>query len=349
MNNQLVAKDINATYKLDSGEQIDLNLEIVRNVIAKGNNITNSEVFSFIKLCQYQKLNPFLGEAYLIKFGKSAQLVVGKDVFTNRLNEHPKCEGWQPGLILQKENGEIEERKGSFYIKGKEKIVGAWITIKRKDWKEPFLWSVSFHEYYREHEKDGKYVPMGQWGTMPSTMIIKCAITSGARNVFPKDFKGMYGEEEMGVETKEENVIDITIDDKKEEKQSVKNETKQKTDLTVTKEDIEKIYDAVNSDIIKINSQKTYEFIKYTINQLIKSKKLPAKTTINNLKKDKSKLVIDQIKEVIKAAESKHIKKEGEKIIDDKEDPKMQEMNYEKKEEVKNDNDNKGKEEKPKK
>lgn len=346
MNNQLVAKDINATYKLDSGEQINLNLEIVRNVIAKGNNITNSEVFSFIKLCQYQKLNPFLGEAYLIKFGKSAQLVVGKDVFTNRLNEHPKCEGWQPGLILQKENGEIEERKGSFYIKGKEKIVGAWITIKRKDWKEPFLWSVSFHEYYREHEKDGKYVPMGQWGTMPSTMIIKCAITSGARNVFPKDFKGMYGEEEMGVETKEENVIDITIDDKKEKKQSVKNE-KQKTDLTVTKEDIEKIYDAVNSDIIEIDSKKTYDLIDYTIKQLIKGKKLPAKTNVHNLKKDKINLVIDQLKNVVKAAEVRHKKEEEKKI--EKEDPKMQEMNYEKKEEVKNDNDNKGEEAKTKK
>lgn len=342
MNNQLVAKDINATYKLDSGEQIDLNLEIVRNVIAKGNNITNSEVFSFIKLCQYQKLNPFLGEAYLIKFGKSAQLVVGKDVFTNRLNEHPKCEGWQPGLILQKENGEIEERKGSFYIKGKEKIVGAWITIKRKDWKEPFLWSVSFHEYYREHEKDGKYVPMGQWGTMPSTMIIKCAITSGARNVFPKDFKGMYGEEEMGVETKEENIIDITIDDKKEDKkQSVKKESKQKTDLTVTKEDIEKIYDAVSSDIIKIDSKKTYDLIDYTIKSLIKGQKLPAKTNIHNLNKDKINLVIDQLKNVIKAAEIRHKKEEERKI--EKEDPKMQEMNYEKKEEVKNDNDNKAK------
>lgn len=330
--NQLVANDINATYKLDNGEQINLNIDVVRNVIAKGDNITNSEIFSFIKLCQYQKLNPFLGEAYLIKFGTKnpAQLVVGKDVFTNRLNEHPQCTGWQPGLILQKSDGTIEERNGSFYLKGEEKIVGAWIKISRKDWKNSFHWSVPLSEFYREYEnKQGKMVPMGQWGTMKAQMIIKCAITSGARNVFPKSFQGMYGEEEMGVETNE-NVIDIDYKSIKKDP-----EQKQKINQVVTKEDIEKIYDVANSDIIKIDSKKAYELIVYTLTQLIKAKKLPEKTQLNNLKKDKVDLVIKQTKANIKAFEAKYKKEEENKKEaknkkeENKKDAKFQEMNYE--------------------
>ena len=39
----------------------------------------------FIELCKAQKLNPFIREAYLIKFGISpANIVVGKDVFVKR-------------------------------------------------------------------------------------------------------------------------------------------------------------------------------------------------------------------------------------------------------------------------
>jgi phage recombination protein Bet len=320
-----MSKDLIAdtSYRLDSGEQVNLNAEIVRNVIAKGNNITNTEIYSFIKLCQYQKLNPFLGEAYLIKFGKTAQLVVGKDVFTNRLNEHPQCEGWQPGLILQKENGEIEEREGSFYIKGKEKIVGAWITINRKDWINPFHWSVSFHEYYREHEKDGRYVPMGQWGTMPSTMIIKCAITSGARNVFPKDFKGMYGEEEMGINTSQDEIIDIPIDGKKNNdnnnkfKKLDREKYKDNEIRYVTKEEIEKIYASINSKIIKIDAETTHKILKYILKNALKiedTNKIPA---------NKVSSLIKTIKEFIKKKEEEYSKESKDK--------KMQEMKYDNK------------------
>ena len=69
-----------ATYTLEGGQV--LNAETVKNYLVSGNgNITDQETMMFIELCKAQKLNPFIREAYLIKFGNSpANIVVGKDV-----------------------------------------------------------------------------------------------------------------------------------------------------------------------------------------------------------------------------------------------------------------------------
>jgi phage recombination protein Bet len=338
MSNQLIPKDYEVSYKVNE-EKIVLDLAIVRNTIAKGDNISDTEIYTFMQMCMYQKLNPFLGEAHLIKYGDKIQNVVGIDVFTTRLNEHPQCKGWQAGLILVNEDGEEKERKGAFYRKGKEKIIGAWFKCHKEGWNEPFEWAIEYGEYEKTYydKKSGSYKIMPNWRNMPATMLSKCVIAAGARKAFSKDFSGMYAMEEVGADLDKTKIIDLTDDYEKEknikseEKEKQSKEKSETKDSIITKEDREKIYDAVSSDVMKIDSQKTYEFIKYTINQLIKNKKLPAKTTINNLKKDKINLVINQIKGVIKAAESKHIKKEGEKIIDDKENSKMQEMKYEEK------------------
>ena len=60
--------------------------DIVKNYLVRGNgNITDQETCFFISLCKAQKLNPFINDAYLIKFGNQpAQMVVGKDVLVKR-------------------------------------------------------------------------------------------------------------------------------------------------------------------------------------------------------------------------------------------------------------------------
>ena len=70
-----------AEFSTDTGQV--LNAETVKNYLVSGNGaVTDQEVLMFIELCKAQKLNPFIREAYLIKFGTSpANIVVGKDVF----------------------------------------------------------------------------------------------------------------------------------------------------------------------------------------------------------------------------------------------------------------------------
>ena len=106
---------------------------------------TDQETMMFLKLCQARNLNPFLKEAYLIKYdsGKPAQMVVGKDKFTKTAEEHPQFDGFKAGIIVGV-GDEIQEREGTFYRRGKgEELLGGWAEIYRKDRKMPFKQTVS--------------------------------------------------------------------------------------------------------------------------------------------------------------------------------------------------------------
>jgi phage recombination protein Bet len=320
MNNNLIRQNCNVEYDSENG-RVKLDLDIVRNVIAKGNNFSELEIYSFIKLCQYQRLNPFLGEAHLIKFGDNVQMVVGIDVFTNRLDEHPLCEGWKAGLIVER-NDELIEREGTFYRKNKETIVGAWFRCKRSDWNQEFPWTITLDEYFRTYydKNSGMQKPMKNWAEMPATMLVKCVIASGARKIFTKDFKGTYSHEEIGAEVNGDNIIDIPLDDKKKNDKNKKTGSNSKP-LFADKNDIDKMYKAMKSNIITLNSEEEYKVIEYVINALIKKNQLKAKTTISNIPKNMVETMIIGIKQTIEFAE----KKEKEK---NNNDSKIIEMEY---------------------
>ena len=62
-------------------ETIRLSPNTVRRYLVNGSGeVTDQEVAMFIGLCKYQHLNPFLREAYLIKYGNQpATIVTGKE------------------------------------------------------------------------------------------------------------------------------------------------------------------------------------------------------------------------------------------------------------------------------
>ena len=63
-------------YQTDLGE-ISLSFEDVKKYICQ--DATDKEIFNFLQICKYQKLNPFLREVYLVKYGQSpATIVTGK-------------------------------------------------------------------------------------------------------------------------------------------------------------------------------------------------------------------------------------------------------------------------------
>ena len=59
------------TIQTDTGE-IKLSSQIVKDyLVAGGGNVSDQEVKLFIALCSAQKLNPFIKEAHLIKYGSN--------------------------------------------------------------------------------------------------------------------------------------------------------------------------------------------------------------------------------------------------------------------------------------
>jgi phage recombination protein Bet len=179
------------TYTTDKGD-LKLTTQIVKKYLVNGNgNATEQEIMMFIALCKFQNLNPFLKEAYLIKFGNNpATMVVGKDVFTKRASQIKTCAGWNAGITVQKRNGEIERRNGTLILQD-ELLVGGWCKVYRHDWQTPLEHEVSMTEYDKKQSS---------WKTMPATMIRKVAIVAALRDSFPSDFQGMYDAAEMPID-----------------------------------------------------------------------------------------------------------------------------------------------------
>jgi phage recombination protein Bet len=183
------------TY-LANGEEVRLSAGMVKKYLVSGDaqNVTDQEVMMFLTLCKYQHLNPFLREAYLVKYGNTpATIVTGKDTFTKRAEKNPAYGGKKAGIIVLKPDGEVEQREGTFYLPT-EQIVGGWAEIYVKG-REPETNTVSFEEY-AGRKRDGSL--NSQWASKPATMIRKVAVVQALREAFPNDFGAMYSPEEMG-------------------------------------------------------------------------------------------------------------------------------------------------------
>ena len=83
----------------------DLSLDDIKEHICPA--ATDQEAFMFLKLCQARNLNPFTGEAYLVKYGGGkANMIVGKEAFTRKAELNPQFDGMEAGIIVtSSENG----------------------------------------------------------------------------------------------------------------------------------------------------------------------------------------------------------------------------------------------------
>lgn len=178
-----------ARYEAD-GTEVVITDDDVRNVLCKNANVTDVEMRMFIELCRAQRLNPFIKEAYLIKYGSSpATIVTGKDVFTKRAFRNPRFKGMEAGVTVINREGRIERREGSMVGTQTEKLVGGWCRVHIDGYKVPIFDEVAFSEY-----STGK----SNWLSKPATMIRKVAMVHALREAFPEEFQGLYDECEMG-------------------------------------------------------------------------------------------------------------------------------------------------------
>lgn len=190
-NNKMVEFECN-------GHLVKLSPSIIKKYLVSGNgDVSDQEVVMFLNLCKFQRLNPFLREAYLIKFGSSpATIVTGKEVFTKRAYRNKSYAGQQAGVIVQKETGELENRIGTLVLKD-EILVGGWAKVYVKGYEIPIEITVSYDEYVGT-KSNGEV--NSQWHKKPATMIRKVALVQGLREAFPEDFQGMYSQEEIDID-----------------------------------------------------------------------------------------------------------------------------------------------------
>lgn len=163
-------------YQTDQGP-MELSVRSIKQHLCP--KATDEEAYMFLRLCEAQRLNPFIREAYLIIYGsgerRRTSMVVGRDAYIRRAEAHADFDGFDAGVIT--DAGEVS---GSYLPEG-SKLVGGWAKVYRKGRERPHYVRVALKEYN---------TGQNQWVNMPATMIRKVAIVQGLREVFPTVMAG---------------------------------------------------------------------------------------------------------------------------------------------------------------
>ena len=205
MGEKTMEEKTEVAFEID-GNEIRLTPAIVQSFVASGDGkITLPEYKSFAEMCKVHRLNPFLKEIHLVKYGTSpATIIVSKDVAVKRAASHPSYNGKENGIIVQKENGEIQERAGNFLAPG-EKLLGGWAKVYRKDWEHPEYVSVAYEDV-AQRKKDGQMNTM--WRVHGAMMCEKVAKSRALREAFVDEFGGLYDESEAGYVKNDDSAVD---------------------------------------------------------------------------------------------------------------------------------------------
>lgn len=194
-----------------NGVEVKISMNDVKNYLVSGDKdrVTVKEVVMFMNLCRFAGLNPWLKEAYIIKYGNEpATLVTGKEAFLRRAEANPEYDGMESGVIVQVENA-IEYRTGTLVLKGEE-LIGGWAEVWRRGRSHSCRIEVSFEEY-AGRKKDGTL--NSQWIKKPATMIRKVAQVQALRETFPSMLGAMYIAEDAG-DNLESVMLDQMLPDK---------------------------------------------------------------------------------------------------------------------------------------
>ncbi len=188
MSNEIQKSDRGRTTYEVAGQSVTLSYQIVRDFLTKGNgDVTDQDIVQFISICKYNQFNPFLNEAYLVKYGNApAQMIVSKEGLIKRADACEEYQGMRGGVIIQR-GDEVLELEGSFYLRS-DILVGGWAEVWREDRKFPFISKVNLDEY------DTK---KSTWNQIKSTMIVKVAKVQALREAFPAQLGAMYTAEEV--------------------------------------------------------------------------------------------------------------------------------------------------------
>ena len=187
MTNALATQQTSIAFTDDVGANITVTADDVRNLICP--SADQKEVSLFLQLCKSQRLNPFVKDAYLVKYGSNpAQMITNYQVFNRRACRNDNYAGIENGVVVLR-NGEIVHKDGSAVYKAAgETLLGGWAKVHFKDNRKPAYAEVALDDY-----STGK----SNWQKMPGVMIEKCAKAAAWRLAFPDDFQGMYVSEEM--------------------------------------------------------------------------------------------------------------------------------------------------------
>jgi phage recombination protein Bet len=159
--------------------------------ISTDSSVTEKEVFTFLNMCKYLKLNPFLKEIYLIKYKDSpATFVISYQTLLKRAEENKNFQGYETE------------------VKGEIPNMTATAVVYRKDRSYPVKITVNYSEAVKTvlDRQTKELRPTNMWKSMPEWMLRKVALARALKEAFPS----AIGNAEVSVS----EILDIDSDDK---------------------------------------------------------------------------------------------------------------------------------------
>jgi phage recombination protein Bet len=155
---------------------------------------TDGEIIFFMQLCKHRQLNPWLKEAYLIKYDQSkpAQIVTAKEAFLNKTQALPNYGGFKAGVVTKKKDkDELIYHDGTIVLPS-EILIGGWCEVFEQLTPGAKTSKHRVEVPLEEYNKD-----QSTWKSMKGTMIRKVAIVHAHREAWAAELSGMITEDEL--------------------------------------------------------------------------------------------------------------------------------------------------------
>jgi len=185
-------KELAVSYSDEKGQEIKLTGQDIEEYISTDSSVTEKEVFAFLNMCKYLKLNPFLKEIYLIKYKDSpATFVISYQTLLKRAQENKNFDGYETE------------------VKGEIPNMIATATVYRKDRSYPVKITVNYSEAVKTmmDRQTGELRPTTMWKNMPEWMLRKVALARALKEAFPSAVGN--------AQVSESDVVDIDSGDKR--------------------------------------------------------------------------------------------------------------------------------------
>ena len=258
-------KELAVAYSDEKGQEIKLTTSDVIKYISTDESVSEKEVFTFLNMCKYLKLNPFLKEIYLIKYKDSpATFVISYQTLLKRAEENVNFDGYETE------------------VKGEIPNMTARAVVYRKDRSYPVKIAVNYSEAVKTvmDRQTRELRPTTMWKNMPEWMLRKVALARALKEAFPS----AVGNAEVSVS----EIVDIDTMDKtvKERRKNYKGDVNK--DLygmpdEVVKTEIKEEVKAPGE--VKQEEAKTEPNPKFKLYELLKKKNITKLSSIKEILK----------------------------------------------------------------
>jgi phage recombination protein Bet len=256
-------KELAVAYSDEKGQEIKLTASDIVEYISTDSSVTEKEVFTFLNMCKYLKLNPFLKEIYLIKYKDSpATFVISYQTLLKRAEENKNFNGYETE------------------VKGEIPNMSATAVVYRKDRSYPVKITVNYSEAVKTvmDRQTKELRPTNMWKSMPEWMLRKVALARALKEAFPS----AIGNAQVSVS----EIVDIDSDDKQVQEEIKEGDGQKAIDEMYGASPLTKIADYKGTSEELAKESKTSPDVKLALYEILKEKKIDTLSRVKEILKE---------------------------------------------------------------